>query len=126
AGVILMRWIPAMLVRRQDRAAGRRVYLKVYDDVRDPAASAAQELDVTGRRVADFSLSLDIEGTFVSSDRFRFVREVSDRRPRGLLTYRWRDSKKLYPTRLSVGAPKTLDGLPAGNYLVQLFEESNR
>lgn len=119
---VLGRWLPTVMIRRRDRAARRRLVLKVYDEVRDPAGSAAQEFEVTGKRATDCNVSVDAGGTFVTSTRFRFVRDVGDRRPRGSLSYRWSDSKKTYDTRMSVGVSKTLDGLAAVNYLVLLVE----
>ncbi|HET8797644.1 MAG TPA: vWA domain-containing protein, partial [Thermoanaerobaculia bacterium] len=120
------RWLPASLIGRHDHAAGRTISLKVYDELRDPTGSSAIDFGLNGRRVADLPVNLDVDGSSVNADRFRFVRELNDRRPRGTLRYRWRGSKKTFSTRLSAGDAKSLDGLPGGNYVALLVEQSQQ
>jgi Mg-chelatase subunit ChlD len=122
--IFLGRWVPSRFLCRQDRAAGRTVMLRVYDELKDPTASSALDFGINCRRVADLPLNLDVDGNAVNADRFRFVRELSDRRPRGSLQYRWRGNKKTFSTRLSAGDAKSLDGLPGGNYVALLLEQS--
>jgi len=122
--LLLGRWLPSVHLGRVDRAAGRTVLLKVYDELKDPTASGGLEMGLNGRRVADMALNLEVDGGTVNADRFRFVREMSDRRPRGTLRYRWRGRKQTYSTRLSAGDAKLLDGLEGGNYVALLVEQS--
>lgn len=121
---LFARWLPSRLIRRSDREAQRTVLLKVYDELKDPTASSGLDFGLHGKRVADLPLNLEVDGNSVNADRFRFVREVSDRRPRGRLEYRWRGSKRTFSTRLSAGDAKSLDGLPGGNYVAMLVEQS--
>jgi Mg-chelatase subunit ChlD len=123
---VLGRWVPSSLIGKHDQAARRTVALRVYDEIKDPSGSSAFDFGLNGRRVADLSVNLDVDGSSVNADRFRFVREVSDRRPRGTLQYRWRGSKRKYSTRLSAGDAKSLDGLPGGNYVALLVEQSQQ
>lgn len=122
--ILLGSWLPSRFLCRQDRAAGRTVTLRVYDELKDPTGSSALDFGINCRRVADLPLNLDVDGNAVNADRFRFVRELSDRRPRGTLQYRWRGNKKTFSTRLSAGDAKSLDGLPGGNYVALLVEQS--
>lgn len=120
------RWLPSTFIGRQDHAVGRTVSLRVYDELRDPTGSAAVDFGLNGKRVADLPLHLDVDGNFVNADRFRFVRELSERKPRGTLQYRWRGSKRTFSTRLSAGDARSLDGLPGGNYVALLIEQSQQ
>lgn len=130
AGVALLgwrffgRWLPSSFIRRKDQSLRRRVSLRVFDEVKDPTGSSAVDVGLNGKRVADIRLHIDVDGNFVNADRFRFVREVNDRAPRGTLRYRWRGSKRTFSTRLSAGDAKLLDGLPGGNYVAMLVEQS--
>lgn len=123
---VLGRWVPSSLIGKHDQTARRTVALRVYDEIKDPSGSAALDFGLNGRRVADLPVNLDVDGSPVNADRFRFVREVSERRPRGTLRYRWRGSKRTYSTRLSAGDAKSLDGLPGGNYVALLVEQSQQ
>ncbi|HEX7152283.1 MAG TPA: vWA domain-containing protein [Thermoanaerobaculia bacterium] len=120
------RWLPSSWIDKWDRDHRRTISLKVYDELKDPTGSSAVDFGLNGRRVADLPLNVDIDGNFVGADRFRFVRELNERRPRGTLQYRWRGSKRTFSTRLSAGDAKSLDGLPGGNYVAMLIEQSQQ
>jgi Mg-chelatase subunit ChlD len=120
------RWLPSSWIDKWDRAHRRTVSLKVYDELKDPTGSSAVDFGLNGRRIADLPLNVDVDGSSVGADRFRFVRELNERRPRGTLEYRWRGSKRTFSTRLSAGDAKSLDGLPGGNYVAMLVEQSQQ
>lgn len=123
---LFARWLPSTFIGRHDHAVGRTVSLRVYDELKDPTGSSAIDFGLNGRRVADLPVNLDVDGNFVNADRFRFVREVSERKPRGTLQYRWRGNKRMFSTRLSAGDARSLDGLPGGNYVALLVEQSQQ
>ena len=123
---LFARWLPSTFIDRHDHALGRTVSLRVYDELKDPTGSAAVDFGLNGKRVADLPLHIDVDGNFVNADRFRFVREVSERKPRGTLQYRWRGNKRTFSTRLSAGDARSLDGLPGGNYVALLVEQSQQ
>jgi len=123
---LFARWLPSTFIGRHDHAVGRTVSLRVYDELKDPTGSAAVDFGLNGKRIADLPLHLDVDGNFVNADHFRFVREVSERKPRGTLKYRWRGSKRTFSTRLSAGDARSLDGLPGGNYVALLVEQSHQ
>lgn len=118
--LLCARWLHSM-IHHVDR--GRIVVLRVYDEVSDPTALSSVEFGVSGKKSANLPVQIDVEGQLMNADRFRFVRELSDRRPRGTLQYRWRGNRRTYTTRLSAGYPKSLDGLPGGNYVALLAEQ---
>jgi hypothetical protein len=120
---IFARWLPAYLIRKQDRDARRTVRVKIYDESKDPLGTATEGTNVTGRRVSDLTVVLDTDPQQVAR-RFRFIRSAGDRRPRGMLRYQWRNSKNKYTAQLSTGNVRTLDGTVSGSYVVLLTEEA--
>ncbi len=114
---------PWVSIRGEDR--DRPVSLLIYDGVEDPGMTLpAVKQPITGQR----SVSLDgreLSGGGMwskTAEYFHIQRRPNEGSPLVVLRYRWAGEKKevTHETHLIGNAPKTLEGLSEGNYMVAL------
>jgi hypothetical protein len=117
----LRRW----LILRQDRERGWSPVLKVYDELEDPGADAAQAFKLRG---VD-SLKLDQQVWVAENDqkksaaRFRVKRLLNSAKPRVRIQYRWQGEKNEWTQELSANRVTPVKGLTDQRYKILLQDK---
>jgi hypothetical protein len=124
---VALRLLPGWRIRRGDLKAKRRVELRFYDLLSDPAASSAKSFPVTGSAFSNFDgqVRLTLGSETMVIGKLRLARFDVPGHPRARLVYRWLGEKKDQEIQLTAGTgPKVLkiEAAITGRPVAELIE----